>query len=159
MTPEIFTVICDRIANGESLRSICLDDGMPNRATVLRFVGRDDDARAQYMRAREMQADTIFDEILDIADDASNDWMERNGKDEGGGWELNGDHVQRTRVRIDARKWMAGKMRPKVYGDKLAIGGADDLPPVRTINVGQLSDAALAEIHAAMNASTESDAG
>lgn len=120
-TQEVFDTICNRIAQGESLRSICASDDMPDVSTVCRWLAADGEGgelRNQYARAREAQADHIFDEILDIADNAANDWMERNG--EGGeGWQVNGEHIQRSRLRIDARKWMAGKLRPKVYGDKI----------------------------------------
>lgn len=114
--------ICERIADGESLRTICGDEGMPNKATVFRWLAANDAFRDQYARAREAQADTLFDDILEIADDARNDWMERNGDDDSG-WQVNGEHIQRSRLRMDARKWMAGKLRPKVYGDKSVIEG------------------------------------
>lgn len=124
---ELFDRICERIADGESLRAICKDDDMPNASTVCRWLAADDggDLCKQYARAREQQADTIFDEILDIADNAVNDWMERNGQDDAG-WQANGEHIQRSRLRIDARKWMAGKLRPKVYGDKLDLTNSDN---------------------------------
>lgn len=115
---EVFDTICERLADGESLRSICSDDDMPNKATVFRWLGSDENLSDQYARARESQADAIFDEILDIADDARNDWMERGGEDDAG-YQANGEHIQRSKLRIDARKWMAGKLRPKVYGDKI----------------------------------------
>ncbi len=72
--------------------------------------------RAQYAHAREMQADTLFDEALDIADDGTNDWMERLDKD--GNEIFDHEHVQRSRLRVDTRKWAAGKLAPKKYGDK-----------------------------------------
>lgn len=112
--------ICEGIADGRSLRSICNEPGMPNKATVFRWLAGNEAFRDRYARARDAQADAIFDEILDIADDASNDWMERRGEEDSG-WVVNGEHVQRSRIRIDARKWMAGKLRPKVYGDKLDV--------------------------------------
>lgn len=117
---ELFDKICERIADGESLRTICIDDDMPNKATVFRWLAANEALSDQYARARETQADAIFDEILDIADNAANDWMERNGSEDEG-WQVNGEHLQRSRLRIDARKWMAGKLRPKRYGDKLEI--------------------------------------
>lgn len=117
---ETFDAICERIADGESLRSICADEDMPNKATVFRWLADDTKLSDQYARARESQADALFDEILDIADNARNDWMARSGDDDGG-YTLNGEHIQRSKLRIDARKWMAGKMRPKVYGDKLDV--------------------------------------
>jgi hypothetical protein len=127
---EVFDAICEQIAEGKSLRSVCAQDGMPGTTSVMRWLKEDEGGalRAQYAQARESQADALFDEILEIADDGRNDWTKAN---DGGGHEANGENIQRSRLRIDARKWMAGKLRPKVYGDKMAIGGADDLPPIQ----------------------------
>jgi hypothetical protein len=83
----------------------------------------------QYARARELQADAIFDECLDIADEACNDFV----IDDEGGVKIDHDAINRARLRIDTRKWMAGKMRPKKYGDKLDLH--------HTGEVRQLSDA------------------
>lgn len=114
--------ICERLVEGESLRAICLGDDMPSASTICRWLGDNKAFREQYARAREAQADTLADEILDIADDATNDWMERkNADDQPIGWQLNGEHVQRSRLRIDSRKWFASKLAPKKYGDKLDI--------------------------------------
>ncbi len=135
---EIFDTICERIADGESLRSICESDGMPHRVTVFRWIGDNEQLRIQYARAREFQAEAFADEINEIADDARNDWMERRGEDDAG-WIANGEHIQRSRLRIDARKWLAGKLRPKVYGDKVTAehsgpdGGA--IPVASTVNI------------------------
>src|SRR5436305_84253 len=78
-TEEIASTICRRLADGESLRGICADEAMPNKITVLRWLA--DPAKAdfcaQYARAREAQADALVEECLEIADDGSNDWMER----------------------------------------------------------------------------------
>lgn len=121
---ETADAICAALADGRSLRSICLDEGMPHQSTVFRWLAdeRYEDFREQYARAREAQADALFDEILDIADDGSNDWMERRGDDgENLGWKENGEALQRSKLRVDARKWMAGKLRPKVYGERQTV--------------------------------------
>jgi hypothetical protein len=82
-----------------------------------------------YARAREEQADAIFDEVLNIADDARNDWMEKHDEDGANiGWRENGEAIRRSQLRIDARKWMAGKLRPKKYGDKLELSGDSESP-------------------------------
>ncbi|WP_030538356.1 hypothetical protein [Sphingobium sp. DC-2] len=135
---EIANTICERIAGGESLRKICLADDMPAQSTVYKWLL--DPAKAdfveQYTRARELQADTLFDECQDIADDGSNDWMADKDAEEG--TKYNGDAVQRSRLRIDTRKWMAGKLRPKKYGDKIDLtsdGGA------LQVNIVRLADA------------------
>ena len=138
-TQEIADEICDRMMNGESLRSICELDGMPTRAAVFRWLAKADQDgadpemvafRDQYARARQEQADAIFDDCLRIADDATNDYMEN--MDGGGavGYKLNGEHIQRSRLRIDTRKWMAGKLRPKKYGEKITqeVTGKDGGP-------------------------------
>jgi hypothetical protein len=116
---DIADRLCERLADGESLRSICDEDEMPNKATVFRWLAKFPDFSDQYARARETQADSLFDEILAIADDGRNDWMKRNGDDER--WTENGEALRRSQLRVDARKWMAGKLRPKKYGEKLDI--------------------------------------
>ena len=101
--------LCERLIDGESLRKICLSESMPSVATVCRWLADDKHPgfREQYARAREFQADTLFDEVLNIADTAD----EKN------------EAVALARLKIDARKWMAGKLRAKKYGDKLQLDG------------------------------------
>ena len=123
---EIVGAICERLANGESLRKICADEGMPAISAVFQWLSLHKEFAEQYARAREVQADTLFDEILEIADNGLNDTY----TDEQGNVRTDQDVIARSRLRVDSRKWMAGKLRPKVYGDKLALGGADDLPPI-----------------------------
>lgn len=121
--------ICEIIANGESLRSICANEEMPARSTVFKWLSERPEFADQYARAREAQADAIFDDILDIADDGSNDWMERIGEEGRSiGWRENGEALRRSVLRVDARKWMAGKLKPKKYGDKLNLTGDKDDP-------------------------------
>lgn len=119
-TQEIADTICERIATGESLRRICDDADMPSQPAVFRWIAANEEFRKQYALAREAQADALFDESLDIADNGRNDWMERHGEDDAG-WQANGEHIQRSKLRIETRRWMAGKLRPKVYGDKQTV--------------------------------------
>lgn len=118
---KIATAICERLITGESLRSICRDAGMPKKSTVFQWLAARPAFADQYARARELQADTYFDEVIDIADDGSNDWIER---EIGKGLVItveNGEALKRSQMRIDARKWMAGKLRPKKYGERVAL--------------------------------------
>jgi hypothetical protein len=78
---------------------------------------------AQYARAREALAEHWADEILEIADDATNDWMGRQRRDGVTEIVLNRDHVERSKQRIDARKWLLSKALPKVYGDRQSVEG------------------------------------
>ena len=90
-TEELAEIICLRLAEGESLRSVCRDEGMPSKQAVLRWLARNDSFRAQYVRAKEEGAEAIAEELFDIADDGSNDWMEKLDKDgEAIGYQLNG---------------------------------------------------------------------
>ena len=121
-TEALAAEICRRLAEGETLRSLCRDPGMPDKATILRWLAdkKKADFREQYVYAREMQADALFDEALEIADDASGDWS----TDKDGKKVLDHENIQRSRLRVDTRKWAAGKMAPKKYGDKLDLGGS-----------------------------------
>jgi hypothetical protein len=74
-----------------------------------------------------MQADALFDEALEIADDASGDWT----ADKDGKKTLDHEHVQLSRLRVDTRKWAAGKLAPKRYGDKMQHVGEGG-GPIRT---------------------------
>lgn len=120
-TTRIAGLICTRLTEGESLRQICSDKKMPGVTTVQRWLADQTYLvfRDQYARAREAQADFIADEILEIADDGSNDYMERKRQDGSTETVLDAEHVQRSRLRIDARKWYASKVAPKKYGDKI----------------------------------------
>lgn len=115
---ELAAAICERLAMGESLRAICSDDDMPAMSSVFLWLTKHKEFSEQYAHARAAQADALADDVLTIADDGRNDWMERHGKDDAG-WVANGEHVQRSRLRVDARKWYAGKLAPKKYGDRV----------------------------------------
>lgn len=117
--PEIADRICERIADGESVRSICADDDMPSKAAVFRWLAAHETFRDQYARAKEAQLEHMADELLDIADDGSNDWMERRNADGSTHEVVNGEHIQRSRLRVDSRKWLLSKLVPKKYGDRV----------------------------------------
>lgn len=118
MDDALFTVICDGIASGRSLRAICADDGMPDKSTVFAWLAKSEPYRDQYARAREAQADAMLEEILAIADDGSNDTY----VDDEGNQRTEQDVLARSRLRVDARKWAMSKMAPKKYGDKVDVG-------------------------------------
>ena len=122
-TKEIATIICDRIADGEGLRAICADETMPSKPTVFRWLEANTQFRDQYARAREDQADTYADDMVHIADTESD--------------------PQKARVRIDARKWHASKLKPKKYGEKLELAGDKDNPLTVMLEAGRTLDAKL----------------
>jgi hypothetical protein len=114
---ETADAICERLINGESLRTICKDEDMPAISTVFRWLSLDKAFSEQYARARDEQADTIADEILAIADGA--------------------EDAQKARLQVDVRKWYAGKLRPKKYGEKVTqeVSGPDGGPILTTTRI------------------------
>lgn len=137
-TQELADLICERLSDGESLRAICRDDEMPSKATVFKWLTQQKAFADQYVRARENQADHMADEILSIADDGLNDTY----VDENGNQRTDQDVIARSRLRVDARKWLASKMAPKKYGDKITQEhtGADGAPMNWTINFVKPTD-------------------
>ncbi|HIE1458453.1 TPA: terminase small subunit protein [Stenotrophomonas maltophilia] len=118
---QLADAICDLLVDGKSLRTICSTAKMPSRSTVIRWLAENEAFRNQYARARELQADTLAEEILDIADKAV---LGERLKKDGKGKVLErqtGDMVERSKLMIDARKWYAGKLQPKKYGDRVAL--------------------------------------
>ena len=118
-TPELADNICAQLADGKSMRTVCKPASMPNKATVFKWLRTNEEFNDQYVKAKEESADAMTDEILDIADNATNDWMETSSEGGGKAYKLNGEAVQRSRLRIDSRKWLASKLKPKRYGDKI----------------------------------------
>lgn len=143
---EIADLICERIADGESLRSICSDESMPCRATVFRWLGLDKAFSDQYARAKEEQAELLADELVDIADEPPP--LTAMGSTDSGA-------VAAMRLRIDTRKWVASKLKPKKYGDKVQteLSGPNGGPVESVLNVSGLPTEVLAAIVAAKDAS------
>lgn len=126
-TPELAAEICLLVSEGKSLRDIASIDGMPCVATIMNWcnsekINNEYKFLEQYMRAKEDYAEHIAEEIINIADHATNDYMVAQEDGGGIGYKLNGEAIQRSRLRIDTRKWLAGKLKPKRYGDKSIVG-------------------------------------
>lgn len=122
-TPKLGDKICEGIANGIAMVTVCKnDETLPSPRTVYRWLRTHPEFCQNYEQAKEDQADLMVEEMVDIADNGTNDWMERYNKDnECIGWQINGEHVQRSRLRLDFRKWAASKFKPKKYGDKSTV--------------------------------------
>ena len=124
-TQETRDIICDRLSGGESLTSICKDDGMPAKVTVFKWIRNDAEFANQYARAREAQAEHYLDEIIQISDYSVLD----TGIDpESGNERTNHDVIQRAKLRVDTRKWAMSRLAPKKYGDRITHGGDPDAP-------------------------------
>jgi hypothetical protein len=144
-TTQLANAICWQLTQGESLLKICQREGMPHRTTVHHWLDARPDFFDMYARAREIQAHVLADEVLAIADDSSRDRTEDGSPDWGA--------VQRARLRVDTRKWMAGKLMPHVYGDKPVQAGNDRAGPVQVeahFNFSRLTLAELGMLRALM---------
>lgn len=137
---EIADTICARLADGESLNAICKDEGMPSESAVREWALTDRDGfAAKYATAREAGYLKMADELLEIADNGRNDWMDKQFGDRTERV-VDNEALGRSRLRVDTRKWLLSKMLPKVYGDKitneisgsLAVTEAVDRPPNET---------------------------
>lgn len=118
-TLEVALEICSRVSNGQSLRTICRDDSMPAKESVLTWLVKHPEFLAHYTQARVEAADAMAEEIIDICDDGTNDWMIANAGTENEKTVMNSEHVQRSRLRVDTRKWLMAKLQPKKYGEKI----------------------------------------
>ncbi len=120
--PELLmSVICEKIACGDSLRKISQQDGMPSPPTVVRWVAENPKFAEQYARAKERQMDHYAEEIIEISDDTGNDTHVTTYE---GGVERtspNTEWISRSRLRVDSRKWLMSKLAPKKYGEFLKV--------------------------------------
>lgn len=144
-TPELAALICERIGEGLSIRKLCLADDMPSPRSIYRWLVEFPDFRQQYEASTNERIESLAEETLEIADDGTNDWMERKSEAEKGagvltGWVLNGEHVQRSRLRVDTRKWFVSKLNPKKYGEKITQEQTGpDGGPIQTVTSVQVT--------------------
>lgn len=135
---EILCLVSDGLSLSKALDS---KDHLPSRQTVYNWFNKDHADYDgifldNYIRAREVRADRIFEEILEIADESDNDTITtQEGKEV-----FNSEFAARARIRIDARKWMLGKMQPKKYGDKLDITSDGEKLQQAVITIDPLND-------------------
>ncbi len=120
-TPELADEICQRLSEGEPLRQICREEYMPHWSNVYEWMRKDEALAARIAHARELGHDAISEECLEIADDATNDYMDKVRKDGEVVRELDAEHVQRSKLRIETRLKLLAKWSPKKYGDRQEI--------------------------------------
>jgi len=132
--------ICVRLSLGESIRSICKDDKMPAQCQIYAWLNRHPDFQEQYTRAREEQAETHADQIVDIADETPALLEVRDKDGNIVDIKLDSAYIAWQKQRIDSRKWNASKQRPKKYGDRVTHSGDDDSPVVIEHNLNVFGD-------------------
>lgn len=121
--------------DGFSLRKSLSQPDTPSNETFYKWLDSDDELAKRYARACEKRADKIFEDILEIADDSTGDIKTVN--DDGEVIEkINYENIQRSKLRVDARKWMLAKMNPKKYSDKTQVDHTSNGEKVNVISLG-----------------------
>ena len=126
---KTFSIICDELEKGYSLRSILRREDMPSSRTFFKWIDEDNEKVKQYERSLELRSEMLFDEIIEIADKQGEDI----GEDENGNKVVNHNIVQRNRLQIDARKWALSKMFPKKFGDKVMQEHSGEVKTTTTV--------------------------
>ena len=136
-TSEIAERVCKEVSDGRTLRAVCRQLEIPESTVREWVLDNREGFSAHYARAKELQVEAWADELREIADDGSNDWMtieRRDGKE----FEVeNKEVVNRSRLRVDTLKWLMSKITPRKYGDKIetqhsggiTVGWADSGQP------------------------------
>lgn len=122
--------ICEEMIGGKSLAKVCELDGMPSVRAVLYWRAKIPEFDKMYRIAQQERAEAYIEEIIDIADDGSADFVE----DAEGRRRPDTEHINRSRLKVDTRKWIASKMMPRLYGDKIDLTHANpDGSPIRLL--------------------------
>lgn len=136
-TPDIADTICALIAQKWSVHQLTKRDDMPSEDTVYTWLLKHPEFAEKYAKAREYQAARYAEEIVEISDDSTNDWVQRETENGGTVTVVDHEHIQRSRLRVDSRKWVASKLLPKKYGDRQQVELSGE------IGVRQMSDSVL----------------
>lgn len=147
-TPEIVDEILERIGKGEPLRQITRDEHMPSWTAFYRWMDEDPELAARFARARELGEEAIAQECMEIADNATNDWMASQTGDGAELYKMNGEHVQRSKLRIWTRMELLKKWNPRKWGEKVDVnhGGQEGNPIQTTTKVVIVPPKAPAEV-------------
>lgn len=128
---DITDEICERIAIGQSLRTITSDERMPAMSTIFKWIREHEEFSKHYAIAKAEQAEALTEEMLDIVDSAANPLLVEgvplviDGKPV---MIVDAPSVNHARLKVDTRKWLASKLKPKKYGEKLELSGDENNP-------------------------------
>lgn len=133
---DLMQSICDRVADGEHIKHICKEPDMPSFVTFWNWCQRDPELQALYDRAMQAKLEGMSEELLTIGDDSTNDYVTRlNFKGAQEERVVDAEHINRSRLRIETRKWLLEKRFSRIYGDKmdLNVKGSLELSVAETL--------------------------
>lgn len=125
---SIIDEIVERLGKGEPLRQICRDEHMPSWHVIYNWANADKDIFSRIRHARDLGYEALAEDCLQIADDAVNDWMSVQEKDGSTAYKINGEHINRSKLRIETRLKLLAKWKPEKYGDKITLAGDKNNP-------------------------------
>jgi hypothetical protein len=134
---EAILAVLERMALGQTLSSICAEEGQPSRTSIWRWKERNEANRNTYARVRVDQMHAWADDIVDISDDGTNDWEERSTARGETYIALNPESVHRSKLRCDNRKWLMARLAAKDYGDRAALDVTVTTPISKAIEEGR----------------------
>ena len=109
--------LCEQISEGKSLSTAIKSEGMPSYQLVMLMLRNNPEFRTMYEKAVESRADRLAEEIIELADQQIPDGLEGP---------MASAWVQQKRMQVDARKWVASKLKPKTYGDRIDVAVTDN---------------------------------
>lgn len=133
ITEKIENAILFGTANCLGMEEICKPDDMPCTTTVYKYLNENPEFAEKYARAKGDMCERMADEILKIADCDDNDYGYKDTGDGDAKPFILKENVNRDRLRVDTRKWLMSKLKPKKYGDLLKLGGDSEAPIVLQI--------------------------
>lgn len=133
-TQELADLICEEIALGASMRTVCKAEDRPAISTVFRWIRENETFQKQYARACEERTEAMAEYMLDISDDGRNDWMSSRG-----GYIVNREATERSKLRIETRKWLMAKMKPKKYGEKIDVTSGGERIKSEPVIISQIA--------------------
>jgi len=135
---KVVEKICQSLRMGMSVAKVCEQRGMPSRGAFYQWLNSKNEFREVVQEARIFGCRALADEILSIADDDSNDYINTVDVDGNPVKVANKTVTQRDRLRIEVRKWLLAKMLPKIYGDKIQLEHKDHESLAAMVKAGRL---------------------
>lgn len=132
-TYELAEAICNEVANGTSLKAICRVEGMPARSAVMGWMRDHEEFEILYTRAKEWSTEAMADDIMEIADNSSNDFIPDNYmQGHTPGFRVDSEHINRSRLRVETRKYLMAQLKPRKYGAHVDVtsNGKDMAIPI-----------------------------
>ena len=145
---ETGIAICTRIIEGETIKEICEDPDLPSQRTIYRWLAAIPTFWQLYARAREALMDRWADEIIEIADDSSEDYVDHIGADGVVERRFDPEAVQRSKLRIETRKWLMSKLASRRYGDKIDVNMQATTTPAANLTDDELTARVMAHLEA-----------